>query len=169
MERTQSMKDNQVKVQRYESTQQLPDFAESLFEVANTGFDRHSPWTVEQIKDTLDTESTLIFYATINQQVVGFIMTSLTIDMVDVFMVVVSIEFKKQSIGTKMFEALISYCEQEKISEIILETRITNIPAIALYERVGFQKVGLRKAYYSSPIEDAIIMKREIGEEMNGC
>lgn len=158
-----------VEIHRFDPTQIEPGFAEALFQVADTGFQIQSPWSVKQIQDTLDTESALLHFATIDDTVVGFIMASVTIDMVDVFIVVVSEEYKKRSIGTKLFEALIKYCHENDMAEIILETRITNTPAIGLYERVGFQRVGLRKAYYSSPIEDAILMKKEIGEEINDC
>lgn len=163
------MASSQVAVHRFDPTQIEPGFAEALYHVANTGFKNQSPWTVKQIQGTLDTKSSLIHYATVEETVVGFIMASVTFDIVDVFMVVVSEDYKQRSIGTKLFEALMAYCQEQHIAEILLETRITNTPAIGLYERVGFQQVGLRKAYYSSPIEDAIIMKKEIKEEMNDC
>lgn len=163
------MTSSQVVIHRFDPSQIEPGFAEALFHVANTGFKNQSPWTVKQIQGTLDTKSSLLHYATIEQMVVGFIMASVTLDMVDVLMVVVSEDYKQRSIGTKLFEALMAYCQEQHIAEILLETRITNTPAIGLYERVGFQQVGLRKAYYSSPIEDAIIMKKEIKEEMNDC
>ena len=169
MGRSIAMASSQVVIHRFNQSPIEPGFAEALFQVANTGFQNQSPWTVKQIQGTLDTKSSLLHYATIEQTVVGFIMTSVTLDMVDVFMVVVSEDYKQRSIGTKLFEALIAYCHEQHIAEILLETRITNTPAIGLYERVGFQQVGLRKAYYSSPLEDAIIMKKEIGEEMNDC
>lgn len=160
---------NPVVIHRYDSTQIQPGFADALFQVADTGFQTQSPWSVKQIHETLETESSLLHYATVEETVVGFIMASITLDVVDVFIVVVSETYKKRSIGTKLFEALIEYCHKNDMAEIILETRITNVPAIGLYERVGFQQVGLRKAYYSSPIEDAILMKKEIGEEINDC
>lgn len=163
------MSSNEVKIHLFETTHIEPSFAEALFHVADTGFQTRSPWSVKQIQDTLDSERTLLHYATIKDKVVGFIMASLTLDMVDVFIVVVSEKYKKRSVGTKLFEALINYCQENDIAEVILETRRTNTPAIGLYERVGFQRVGLRKAYYSSPIEDAILMKRVIGEEINDC
>ena len=169
MERTIAMVSNSVEVHRFDPSHIEDGFAEALFHVANMGFENQSPWTVKQIQATLDTESSLLHYATIDKTVVGFIMTSVTLEMVDVFIVVVSEDYKQRSVGTKLFEALIDYCYKQNIAEIILETRVTNTPAIGLYERVGFQQVGLRKAYYSSPIEDAIIMKKEIGEEINDC
>lgn len=159
----------EIEISRLDKDNIPSDFAEALFKVADTGFKNGSPWTIKQIEETLGTDYTLVTYATIAHQVVGFIMASVTFDMADVFMVVVSADFKKRAIGTKLFDAFIGYCAEAEIHEIILEVRASNAPAIALYERVGFQTIGLRKAYYSSPIEDAIIMKRNIGEEKDDC
>lgn len=160
---------HEIEISRLDKDNVPSCFAEALFKVADTGFKDSSPWTIKQIEETLGTDYTLVTYATVSNQVVGFIMASVTVDIADVFMVVVSADFKKRAIGTKLFEAFIGYCAEANMNEIILEVRASNVPAIALYERVGFQTVGLRKAYYSNPIEDAIIMKRKIGEEKNDC
>ena len=45
-----------------------------------------------------------------------------------------------------------------KCNQIILEVRDSNIIAQNLYESYGFEKYARRKEYYTSPIEDAIIM-----------
>ena len=44
----------------------------------------------------------------------------------------------------------------------LLEVRWSNVPAIRLYENEGFIKEGIRKSYYSNPVEDAIIMIKEL-------
>ena len=47
---------------------------------------------------------------------------------------------------------------------LTLEVRKSNAPAIALYEKFGFQRAGLRPGYYQHPREDAVIMTREFRE-----
>ena len=48
---------------------------------------------------------------------------------------------------------------------LTLEVRKSNLPAIALYEKFGFQQAGLRPGYYQRPREDAVIMTREFHHE----
>ena len=48
-----------------------------------------------------------------------------------------------------------------KLAFLTLEVRASNAPAIALYEKYGFQRAGLRPKYYDKPREDAVIMTRE--------
>ena len=48
--------------------------------------------------------------------------------------------------------------KKEGIEAFTLEVRATNMPAIKLYEKLGFTKAGIRKNFYENPKEDAIIM-----------
>ena len=50
--------------------------------------------------------------------------------------------------------------EQQGVTTIHLEVRTGNETAIRLYERMGFVGDGIRKAYYSDPVEDALLMTR---------
>ena len=59
--------------------------------------------------------------------------------------------------GRLLMERLLEEAEKEKITDITLEVRASNVPAIALYEAYGFQKEAVRKNYYSEPTEDALI------------
>ena len=48
-------------------------------------------------------------------------------------------------------------------NSLALEVRVSNEPAKALYESLGFHQVGLRKNYYRNPKEDALILRKEWG------
>jgi ribosomal-protein-alanine N-acetyltransferase len=49
----------------------------------------------------------------------------------------------------------------EPAREATLEVRLSNMPARRLYERFGFSVAGVRRAYYTNPVEDAIVLWRE--------
>ena len=59
------------------------------------------------------------------------------------------------------------YCRfgATNLSFLTLEVRASNVPAIRLYEKHGFQQVGLRPGYYQLPREDAVIMTREFSHK----
>jgi ribosomal-protein-alanine N-acetyltransferase len=63
--------------------------------------------------------------------------------------------------GRALIDALIERAGED--ANITLEVRVSNAPAIALYEGYGFRGVGTRRRYYSDTGEDAIIMWRAIG------
>ena len=57
-------------------------------------------------------------------------------------------------------QSLIRLAAERDVTTIHLEVRTGNETAIRLYERMGFVRDGIRKAYYSDPIEDALLMTR---------
>ena len=67
-------------------------------------------------------------------------------------------ECRKRGIASQLLEKIIDACCDEE--RIILEVRESNIPAICLYEKYGFVKVGIRKNFYHSPTENGITMIR---------
>ncbi len=67
-------------------------------------------------------------------------------------------EYRRQGIG----EALVLACEQRlRVSEVRLSVRVSNLEAIRLYERLGYQKAGYWPAYYQDG-EDALVMQKPL-------
>ena len=66
-------------------------------------------------------------------------------------------DFRHLGIGTKILEKLISISKELKFNSITLEVNENNKNAIKLYEKFGFEKLGIRKKYYNHT-DNAIIM-----------
>jgi ribosomal-protein-alanine N-acetyltransferase len=64
-------------------------------------------------------------------------------------------------VGKALLERMLSYAAAHQISRIVLEVRVSNAPAIALYTQYGFACVGIRQGFYELPKEDAAIMIKE--------
>ena len=64
--------------------------------------------------------------------------------------------------GSSLMKTLIDYSKQNGIVCVSLEVRESNEAAQGLYQKIGFKAVGKRKRFYTNPIEDAIIMIKEI-------
>ena len=65
---------------------------------------------------------------------------------------------RRQGIGERLLVQVIDMAAQLHADVVTLEARISNKQAQALYEKYGFQKVGVRRAYYTDNGEDAVIM-----------
>ena len=97
-----------------------------------------------------------------NDTVCGFLIMRISFDTADIINVCVAKEFRQEKIGTRLLRAALSYGVQAGVMRCLLEARWSNVPAIRLYENEGFIKEGIRKSYYSNPVEDAIIMIKEL-------
>ena len=65
--------------------------------------------------------------------------------------------YRKKGIGRMLLKAVAEGALSRNCEFITLEVRVSNSAAIALYESEGFEKVGIRKNFYASPIEDGAI------------
>ena len=75
--------------------------------------------------------------------------------------IAVSPEYKRKHIGEALLKTLIDECYRNMVKYITLEVRVSNTPAIGLYEKYGFKSLGVRKGYYQDNNEDALIMWTE--------
>jgi len=73
--------------------------------------------------------------------------------------VVVAESARRRGIATLLLRELIIQVRAARGSSIFLEVRDSNQSARALYRKMGFEEVGLRKNYYASPREDAIVCR----------
>lgn len=67
-------------------------------------------------------------------------------------------DFRRQGIASKLLTSLFDFAKEKGIGQISLEVRVSNSPAISLYEKHGFEKAAVRKNLYTHPIEDGIVM-----------
>ena len=129
----------------------------SIANILETDFDNF--WNYNVFKEELTNEISKYLVAKINNQIVGFAGIIPVLDEADISNIVVNKNFRNQKIGSLLLEALFDLAISLKIQKINLEVRKSNVPAIKLYEKYGFEVCGVRKNYYSN-IEDAILMKK---------
>jgi ribosomal-protein-alanine N-acetyltransferase len=96
--------------------------------------------------------------------IAGYIGMYQAIDEGEITNVAVFEPYRKRGIGRALLKALAAGAGARGVSRIVLEVRVSNHPAIALYEQMGFRKIGTRKGFYDFPKEDADIMELHIGE-----
>ena len=119
------------------------------------------PWSEMSIASELQNLWSYWLVAVSGDTVVGYIGSQSSIDEADVMNVAVQPVFRRQGIAEKLISTLVEELKKRGIHALMLEVRASNAPAIALYEKLGFQQVGLRKNYYRNPKEDALILRKE--------
>jgi ribosomal-protein-alanine N-acetyltransferase len=69
---------------------------------------------------------------------------------------------RRQGLGRQLCVAVISWSQARGAVRLDLEVRSQNPGAIALYRELEFESVGVRKGYYRNPVDDAVLMRREL-------
>lgn len=75
--------------------------------------------------------------------------------------IAVSPDFRRKKVAESILSTIIRNCRNSGVKYITLEVRVSNTPAINLYEKYGFKSLGTRKGYYQDNNEDALIMWTE--------
>ena len=70
---------------------------------------------------------------------------------------------QRRGLALRLLDDLLQCGRSWGCGRIVLEVRESNRPAIALYERRGFRRVGRRREYYSDPGEDALVFALDLG------
>ena len=117
-----------------------------------------SPWTADQVAEALRSDVNSCALAADETQLVGFLVWQETDFEAEVLQIAVLPSYQGRKIATALFDFL------PADKEIFLEVRESNKPALLFYKKEKFEEIARRKAYYHAPVEDAIVMKREIHE-----
>lgn len=70
---------------------------------------------------------------------------------------------RRRGVATAMLTRLVGRARQAGCGAVLLEVRVSNTGAQALYRRHGFVPIGRRRRYYLAPVEDALVMRVDIG------
>ena len=119
------------------------------------------PWTTELLQSQMkDAQHEFIAALAPDGTVLGYVGMMYVLDEGYISNVAVSPDYRRQGIADALITRLCEICTELELSFVTLEVRAGNAPAIALYEKHGFQRVGLRRNYYERPKEDALIMTK---------
>lgn len=94
--------------------------------------------------------------------VLGYAGLFTTGDDADVQTVAVAPTAQGRGLGRLLLHSLIRTARERGVSRLYLEVRSDNAPALALYERDGFERTGLRRDYYGAGM-DAVVMRKMLG------
>lgn len=119
-------------------------------------------WSENAFEQALGNPNALIFAAVCGGEVVGFLNGSYVLDEAELLNIAVSEKFRKSGIAGMLVTAFEDELRKHGVKTVYLEVRESNAPARKLYEKHGFTQNGLRKNYYRSPAENAVLMVKMI-------
>ena len=119
------------------------------------------PWSENVLSSELKTPLSLWVVATNDGAVIGYVGAQIVPDEADMMNLAVDAQYRRQGIGKALVEHLIASLQERMVRSLTLEVRVSNAPAVSLYEGMGFLTVGRRPNYYQKPKEDAWILRKE--------
>ena len=119
------------------------------------------PWSVSAFSYELNNPLSLWLVAVDGDTVAGYVGSQTVMGESDMMNVAVAPEYRRQGIAEQLIIDLIRQLNDRNSKSLALEVRQSNLPAISLYEKLGFVQVGCRPRYYRNPKEDALIMRKE--------
>lgn len=120
------------------------------------------PWSLLAVTGEITNPLSLWLVAVEDNRVLGYIGSQSVLGEADMMNLAVSENARGMGIGAKLVLALIDRLRQNGVYRLTLEVRVSNTPAIRLYEKLGFKSIGRRPNYYYHPKEDALIMGKEL-------
>ncbi|MCX7069679.1 MAG: ribosomal protein S18-alanine N-acetyltransferase [Gammaproteobacteria bacterium] len=122
------------------------------------------PWTESILRDCLKAGYSAWVLADGDGLLVGHALMSMAVDEAHVLNLCVDPACQRQGLGLMLLKHLMKLARAARASIVLLEVRKSNKAALRLYENVGFQRIGVRKAYYPAHDgrEDALVLGFDI-------
>ena len=120
-------------------------------------------WSEQGFEDTLNLPYAISLVAIDEAEdtILGYIIMYVSFEEGEISNVAVAKSAQNRGIGSALMQAILEKGLEESVTRFILEVRVSNTPAIALYKKFGFTEIGIRRDFYEKPREDALIMVRE--------
>jgi len=128
----------------------------SITAIENRVF-RH-PWNKNQIQQELKQENGKLVYVEIKEKIMGYIMVRVVENEAQILNIAIDLPFQHRGYGKKLLQNALHELGTE--TDVFLEVRVSNLPAIKLYSEFNFEEIGVREQYYSDG-ENAIVMYRK--------
>ena len=119
------------------------------------------PWSEKSVAYELTNPLSFWLVATDGGRVAGYIGSQTVMGESDMMNVAVHPDYRRRGIAQRLVNALVEALVAGESHYLTLEVRDSNESARALYAKLGFRQVGLRKNYYRNPKEDALILRKE--------
>lgn len=122
------------------------------------------PWGMIGLKESLYQNHTVLLGAWEEEKLVGYVIFYFAADEGEIARIAVEPSMRRKGVASHLLLELENICEEKKIVKMLLDVRETNETAIEFYKSHGFTEDGIRKNFYTKPVEDAVLMSRGLGK-----
>lgn len=125
------------------------------------------PWSEGALLSEIGREDGLFLLAVEadNDKLAGFCILRRAADEAELYQLAVREDCRRRGTGGALLDRALLDCRTRGVASVYLEVRRSNGAAIHLYKKRGFKNEGRRKNYYSSPVEDAVIMTCDLNSD----
>lgn len=118
------------------------------------------PWEEATFRGLLRRHTAALFVAEDAGQLIGYAVLWFAADEAELGDLAVHPEARRRGLGRWILEGALREARLRGATHVFLEVREANAGARRMYEKAGFETVGVRPSYYTHPVEDAILMRR---------
>lgn len=120
-------------------------------------------WSEKALEETLEQSNAFILGALEREKLIAYLIVYHVLDEGEIVRIAVEESRRRTGVAGHLLLALENICEDKGIVNLFLEVREHNETAVAFYKDKGFVETGIRKNFYTNPIEDGILMCRGLG------
>lgn len=153
----------------YSLKKSWPDFllfTDQILEIENSSFP--VPWSARAFEGEINKSISNLWAIISEQRLLAYICFWMFDKEIHILNFAVHPQKRNLGLGKLLLENIIEAGTAGGIEKIWLEVRQSNIPALSIYKKYGFNEAGRRKSYYSDSKEDAIIMTLDIAGNAMG-
>ena len=118
------------------------------------------PWSEKSLEAQLSGGNSIWLVSEENGVPTGYVIGTEVCGEAELYRIAVLSEYRRKGIADSLMEAFIGKCRERQAEKVFLEVRSLNVPAIALYEKYGFERISVRKGYYGD--DDAVIFAKKL-------
>jgi len=117
-----------------------------------------TPWSEYSFLNEIYKKYAFSRVAVFEGNVIGYICVNYVLHEAHILNLAVNPDFRRRGVATMLMNEALGELKKKNCVFIYLEVRVSNIGAREFYKSFGFESVGIRKKYYASPNEDALLM-----------
>jgi ribosomal-protein-alanine N-acetyltransferase len=121
-----------------------------------------APWSEHQLRAELDAANAIGWVVKGEGGLVGYAFFRTCPPECELLHLVVAPGQRRGGAAQALLQQALRYFIEAGITSCLLEVRDSNVAARSLYAKMGFHQVGRRTNYYRQPVEDALLMSRDL-------